>query len=333
MDRARLLVDQYSSRQSMMHRIEMVSRLARAHLEQLSELIEAATRADGHGPLGEHKFLRLQRGDDLSLAVLAFGENRLAGYAHTVTYGQGGSRHASCELVVHPQFRRLGFGRMLLSHAMLHACVQSARRLDLWAYNGSAWSASVAEQFGFRPVRRLLHLRRRVGGSVSAPCVSGATIRPFQPGADEESWLALNSRIFAQHPENGSWTMDDLRLRITQAWFHPDDLLMLEVGGELAGFCWLKITGRVGEIYVIGVTPELQGRGLGCALLAASFSRLSARGADTARIYVDESNERAVALYRSFGFRHHHTDLCTSRDLRPDREAASYTIARGRHGG
>ena len=48
----------------------------------------AAALADGHEPLGEHKYLRLQRGDDLAAAVLAFEDGALAGYAHTVTYGE-----------------------------------------------------------------------------------------------------------------------------------------------------------------------------------------------------------------------------------------------------
>ncbi|HYM16851.1 MAG TPA: mycothiol synthase [Dehalococcoidia bacterium] len=302
-----------------MHHLEIVSQLDAQHLEQLPELIEAATRADGHEPLGEHKFLRLCRGDDLAAAVLAFEDGRLAGYAHTVTYGARDARRASCEIVVHPAFRLRGIGRMLISHAIMHAHRHDARQLDLWAYNHNGASARIAGQFGFRPARQLLHLHRHMSELPAAP-IGGGTLRAFRPGIDDAGWLALNNRIFAAHPENGAWTLDDLHARIAQPWFEPRDLVLLEAGGELAGFCWLKVSerpgeGRVGEIYVIGTAPEFQGRGFGRRLLAHGLAHLAARGAQVAAIYVDQSNAPAVRLYESTGFHHHHVDVCYQRAL------------------
>src|SRR4051794_2525935 len=121
-----------------MHHIEIVSRLQATHLEQLPELLAAATRADAHEPIGEHKFLRLQRSNDLGVAMLAYEDQRLAGYAHTVSFDDADARRVSCEFVVAPEFRRRGVGRMLLSHAIMHALSQDAGRMDVWAYNDSA---------------------------------------------------------------------------------------------------------------------------------------------------------------------------------------------------
>lgn len=304
-----------------MTRIEIVSQLNPQHLAQLPQLLEAATRADGHEPLGEHKFLRLQRGEDLGAAVLAFDDAELTGYAHTVTYGTGAERRASCEFVVHPQFRRRGVGRMLLVQAIDHAHTKSARRLDLWAYNDNPASARMAAEFGFRPTRRLLHLHRHMRNVPVAPTPSGASLRGFAAGVDDETLLALNNHIFAGHPENGHWTLDDLRARMAQPWFNPADVLMVEIGGVLAGFCWLKIEnrggddGRVGEIYVIGTLPEFQGRGLGRYLVAQALARLLERDVETAAIYVDQSNETAIRLYESSQFHYHHVDICYTRDL------------------
>jgi mycothiol synthase len=303
-----------------MNHVEVVTHLEGPHLERLPELIEAATRADGHEPLGEHKFLRLKRGDDLSAAVLAFEDGELAGYAHTVTYGAD-ERRASCEFVVHPGFRRRGIGSTLLSQALSQAEVQRAARMDLWAYNDTQASQRIAAQFGFRPSRRLLHLHRHVARPLAGVTAPGANLRPVRPGIDDEAWLALNNRIFAGHPENGQWTLEDLRARMGQPWFDAEDVLMLEVDGQLAGFCWLKVEergdeGRVGEIYVIGVAPEYQGRGYSRHLLAQSLIRLRARNVDVVAIYVDESNERAIALYETSGFHYHHVDVCYTRELR-----------------
>jgi mycothiol synthase len=306
-----------------MHHVEIVSQLDTQHMEQLPPLLEAAARADGHEPLGEHKFLRLQRGDDLATAILAFEDATLAGYAHTVTYGAHDERRASCELVVDPTLRRRGVGRMLLSHAIRTAHERGAQQLDLWAYNDTAASQHMAAEFGFSPVRRLLHLHRHMLSAPALAPVGGAKIRAARPGVDDEAWLALNNRIFAGHPENGRWTPEDLHARMAQSWFRPDDVLMLEIDGVLAGFCWLKIEervpeGRVGEVYVIGAAPEYQGRGLGRYLLTAALRRLRERDAVVAAIYVDQSNDAALALYTANGFHYHHVDVCYTRALRAD---------------
>ena len=316
-----------------MHHIEVVSQLEGPHLAQLPELVDAATRADGHEPIGEHKFLRLKRGGDLGVAVLAFEERRLAGYAHTLTFGEGDGRRVSCEFVVHPDFRRRGVGRMLLSHALMHAVSQGAARIDAWAYNDAPASAHLAAQFGFAPARRLYHLHRHAGAQADAPdgppapAPSGARptgplgLRPFRPGEDDGRWLALNNRIFASHPENGAWTLDDLRARMAQPWFAPRDFLLLEAEGRLAGFCWVKVDergddGRVGEIYVIGVAPEQRGRGFARFLLTTALGHMATRGARTAAVYVDATNAPALALYEAAGFHRHHVDICYTRDLR-----------------
>jgi mycothiol synthase len=95
---------------------------------------------------------------------------------------------------------------------------------------------------------------------------------------------------------------------------------MLEVDGKPAGFCWLKVQakgdeGMVGEVYIIGTAPEYHGRGLGRHLLAEGLRHLSERGVDAVAVYVEQTNERAVALYWSFEFHHHHVDVLYSLPL------------------
>ena len=290
-----------------MHHVEIVSQLDDAHLEQLPELLQAATLVDGHEPLGEHKFLRLKHGDDLARAMLAFEDGRLVGYAHTVTYGEGDGRRASCEFVVHPAFRGRGLGRMLLSHAIMNAHGNDARSMDLWSYNESPVASRVASQFGFRPARRLMHLHRHMRKAPPAPVADGFTVRAFRPDCDESVWVELNARVFASHPEQAHWTLDDLRARTRQPWFDPGDFLLAEKEGALAGFNWLKIEerpneGRVGEIYVVGVAPEHHGQGIGSALVALGLRRMKERGVDVAAIYVDDTNTGALCLYEAAGF-------------------------------
>jgi mycothiol synthase len=303
-----------------MQNVEVISRLEGEHLAELEPLIAAAKEADGHEPFGEHKFLRLERGADLAVGVMAYEGKRLVGYAHTLTFDAAGERRVSCELTVHPQFRRKGIGRTLLSRIIELARSQGALRVELWAYNDSPASRAIASDFAFEETRRLLHMHRHPGPAPIPTPPAGASVRPFVPGADDEMWLDLNNRVFAGHPENGEWTMDDFSARLRQPWFRPDDLLILEIDGDPAGFHWLKVEeregdGRVGEVYVIGAAPEYHGRGLGRFLLATGLTHLSERSVDAVAVYVDQSNERAVALYGSFEFHHHHVDILYSLTL------------------
>ena len=165
-----------------------------------------------------------------------------------------------------------------------------------------------------------MHMHRHPGPPPVVETPPGVSIRAFRPGEDDERWLALNNRIFAEHPEQGVWSMGDLRARMQQPWFHPEDVLMFEVNGQPAGFRWVKVQergdeGRIGEIYIIGTAPEYHGRGLGRYLLGEALRHLSEREVDAVAVYVDQSNERAVALYWSFEFHHHHVDVLYSMPL------------------
>jgi|FLYL01.1.fsa_nt_gi mycothiol synthase len=308
-----------------MHHVQVITRLRDEQVEQLEELIAAAREEDGHEPLGEHKFLRLRQGDDLALAFLALDGSKLVGYAQTLTWRTDGDRRVSCEMVVHPRHRRQGVGAQLMAAVIERSRADGASRLDFWAYNDAPASRAVAHRFGLRVSRRLLHMHRHPEDPPIEPAPPGVLVRPFRPG-EEEMLLRLNNTIFAGHPENGAWTMADLAARMAQPWFQAEDLLILEAWGRPSGFCWLKVEergedGLVGEIYVIGTLPEYHGRGFGRYLLSQGLRRLAERGVDTVAVYTDMDNARAVTLYWSFGFHHHHVDVCYSLALAPGAQA------------
>jgi mycothiol synthase len=315
-----------------MHHIEIISRLESEHFADLEELIAAAKEADGHEPIGEHKFLRLRQGGDVAIAFLAYEGARLVGYAHTLTFDSIEGRRVSTEIVVHPDARRTGIGGTLLQYVIRHAESEGAQRLDLWAYNDSDASRAMVAAFGLQQTRKLMHMHRHPGPPPFVAAPEGVRIRAFRPGEDDQRWLELNNRIFEEHPEQGVWTMSDLQARMAQPWFRPDDVLMLEVNGELAGFCWVKVEergdeGYVGEIYVIGTAPEYHGRGLGRYLLGEALRHLSERKVDAVAVYVDQSNSRGVALYWSFEFHHHHVDVLYSMPLPAERSGAEVAAA------
>jgi len=193
--------------------------------------------------------------------------------------------------------------------------------LAFWAHGDSPGAAALATKSGFIRSRVLWQMRRSLADfSAEAILPDGVTLRHFRPGHDEEAWLAVNARAFAHHPEQGRWTIDDLRLREAEPWFDPAGfLLAVDIEDTLLGFHWTKVhppsgdDPALGEIYVLGVDPGGHHRGLGTGLSVAGLRHLADTGLTQAMLYVDESNTAAVALYRKLGFEIYQTDVMYAR--------------------
>lgn len=273
-------------------------------ISQVLALAEAATRHDGVAPLSEQALLTLRAGRSRSL--LSLEDGAIAGYAHLDPAPDGAG--ASGEVVVHPGRRRRGHGR-----ALLRALRERARGpLRVWAHGDLAPAAALAAAEGMARVRVLLQMRRPLQDSplpeVTVP--DGVTIRTFEPGRDETAWLRVNGRAFADHPEQGAWTLEDLRARQAEPWFDPAGLFLAERDGRLIGFHWTKVhPDPIGEVYVVGVDPSAQGLGLGRVLTLIGLHHLRDRGLPAVMLYVDESNRPALRLYESLGFTRYAVDV------------------------
>lgn len=129
--------------------------------------------------------------------------------------------------------------------------------------------------------------------------------RSFVVGQDEAAWVEVNNAAFAQHREQGGWTVEDVRERQAEDWFDPEGFRIYETDGRIAAYCWTKVhhdeTPVVGEVYVIAVHPDYHGQGLGRALTLAGYAHLAERGVRRAMLYVDADNTAAVTLYGDIG--------------------------------
>jgi mycothiol synthase len=287
-------------------------------------LLRAATTADGVRPLSEESELRLQHGGPPGGGDLVVHDgDELAGYAR---YDIGADGGVEAELVVHPRFRRRGHGRTLLDRLVELA---GPRPLSLWAHGDLPGSTELLAPRGFARARVLLQMRRDLDGVDSDPrpaLPDGVAVHPFRPGRDEAAWLRVNARAFAHHPEQGSWTADDLRLREQEPWFDPNGFLLAWRGdpdddGVLLGSHWTKVhppgdvaDEAVGEVYVLGIDPDAQGMRLGGALTDLGLAHLRARGLREVLLYVEEDSVAAVRLYEGRGFRRFSVDVSWRHD-------------------
>jgi mycothiol synthase len=291
-----------------------VAAATEADLAQLADVVAESEVTDGVEPWSEHARLHAARGGGTNLVARA-EDGTLAGFAH-LDLEPDGSEPATGEVVVRPSLRRRGFGTALLLGVAEATRAAGAGRLRVWSHGRLPAAVALAETFGLPEVRELRRLRRELSGSdVDAPLAAGLPeglrLRSFRVGAAEEAWLQVNARAFAAYPEQGGWTIDDLRDREGTAWFDPEGFLLAEVvaePGRLAGFHWTKQHPRgagrppLGEVYVVGLDPAYQGRGLGAVLTLAGLRYLRSRGLDEVILYVDGENAAALATYARLGF-------------------------------
>ncbi|MFI6563046.1 mycothiol synthase [Streptomyces sp. NPDC050534] len=288
--------------------IETYSVLTPEQTGAVLSLLADAAREDGQQAVSEQGRLQLRGGarEGVSHLLLNVGDE-LVGYAQLEDTDP--VEAPAAELVVHPSHRGQGHGRALGS-ALLAA---SGKRLRVWAHGGHAAARHLAQVLGLTLFRELRQMRRSLRDlNLPEPVLpADVTVRAFVPGTDDADWLAVNSAAFAHHPEQGSLTQRDLEARMTEPWFDPAGFFLAFRGGELVGFHWTKVHAaeQLGEVYVLGVRPGVQGGGLGKALTAIGLRHLAAQGLPAAMLYVDGDNKAAVSVYERLGFVTYETDL------------------------
>jgi mycothiol synthase len=266
--------------------------------------------------------------------LLLYAADRLAGYAQVQPGGEavaaepGGDPAASAELVIAPADRRQGLGRSLLE-----ALLGGHPTARVWAHGNLPAARALAASAGLSAVRELHKLARPLSEQDATPPTTlpeGFRWRAFVPGQDEAAWLRVNAAAFAHHPEQGRLTLEDLHERMAQPWFDPAGLILVTTDhpapgapDDVVAFHWTKVdpeqTSTVdparpaGEVYVVGVDPAYQGRGLGRPVTALGLAHLAALAMPEVVLYVDGDNHPAIRTYTTLGFRSIMEDVMYSR--------------------
>ena len=313
--------------------VEVVGPLSPEEVGAVAVLVESATEHDGVRPLSEHVMLHLRYGGDARVRnVLVYVAGQLSAYGHLDVTDQVAG--ASAEVVVHPDHRGAGLGRLLVQTTLDETPDGGLR---LWAHGDHPAAGGLARSMGFSQSRALWQMRRSLFAALPAASLrEGVTLRTFRPGDDDEAWVRLNALVFRDHPEQGTWTVEDLHQRMAEPWFDPEGFFLAEREGRLVGYHWTKVHGGdhdhqhdatdghthdghghapIGEVYVVGVDPSQLGTGLGKALTIVGLRHLRQLGLPDAMLYVDADNEPAIRLYTGLGFTRWETDIMFSRDL------------------
>ncbi|MEV6274160.1 mycothiol synthase [Nocardia sp. NPDC051832] len=279
--------------------------------EQVRAVLTRATESDGVAPVSEQAVLSLTA-DAAARHLLVRRDGAVAGYANLVpAHGEHG---AMAEVAVDPGFRGQGIGTELVAAAL----AEGGSGARVWAHGDRPAAKAVAARLKLVTARELWQMRRRLATPElpELPVRDDIVLRTYAGPADDAELLRVNAAAFSWHPEQGAWTERDIEIRRDAPWFDPKGLFIAADPANPArilGFHWTKVhldeDPAVGEVYVVGIDPAAQGRGLGRLLTLAGLHYLRERALGEVLLYTEADNAAAVHTYTALGFAPAHIDV------------------------
>jgi mycothiol synthase len=286
--------------------IGRVTALSNVDQHRIRDLIDAATAYDGVAPVGDQVLRELPH--DRTRHLVARARDGIVGYLNLVAASEDSP--AMAEAVVSPNTRRRGIGSALIETGL----AEGGDGARVWAHGNLEPARATAAAMGLTVARELLQMRRSL---TDLPPVTGppdVRLATYSGPEDDDELLRVNNAAFAWHPEQGGWTEAEIPERRGEPWFDADGLFLAFESDRLLGFHWTKLhEDGLGEVYVVGVDPDAQGRGIGAMLTLVGLHHLAKRGADTVLLYVEADNSAAVKTYQRLGFDVFSTDVAYTR--------------------
>ncbi len=295
---------------------------------RVDALADRVKETDGFAAFDEQTTLNFRTAGTSLYVYLLDDDESLVGLA------AADLRNRSVELAVDPDHRRRGYGTQLLTAMRDFLCEEGHQDFTAWAHGTLPAAQTLTTQMGLNEARGLLVMERPLVGVAQDRDfeheIEGWNIKPINVDKDLDALVELNATSFEGHPEQGKLTATDFRQRFDQDWFDPGLLYLVrsDVGshpdvidsdGDFSAafarqngsngtapqaFLWMKpVNGTTVELYSLGVSPMIQGKGLGGALSKAMLKIMRAHGYSRAILYVDSDNEPAVRAYSRAGFR------------------------------
>lgn len=162
------------------------------------------------------------------------------------------------------------------------------------------WVEQQVRALGFEYDEDIITLRR-IGEALPTSRFSGVTLRPAVP-SDLDNITQIDNEAF-----RSPWQMtrDEIRQALRVAALSVVALR----GDQVVGYQISTIYRDGAHLARLAVAPQMQGQGIGGAILADALRRFFRRGIYSMTVNTQMSNHRSQQLYRHFGFRRNGYDL------------------------
>jgi ribosomal protein S18 acetylase RimI-like enzyme len=135
---------------------------------------------------------------------------------------------------------------------------------------------------------------------------AGITLRPAEPGDAADIGTVFDAAVRAGWTYLGDLAAESMFTR--QFWdqlvadHRPPRTLLVAVNEPDGIVGYTAVHPAEGEMFLLFVHPAHAGRGIGRILLTAAHDALRAAGCTEAFLFVNERNERALAVYTAAGY-------------------------------
>lgn len=298
----------------------------------VADLIYTVCEADGDVTVAtspealEHSW----REEGFTLETDAFiveDENgRVVGYEEL--YNEKAFAHFNADGYIHPNFKGLGIGTMLLGRAEERAReMMNLAESDLRVYLHSTTDGrdqtgqELLENLGFSSIRHFWRMEIKLDAPPAFALPEGIELRPFEKEKHARMIWEADNESFSEHWGSHDSTFEEWSFRkLERPEFDPSLWLVAWDGGQIAGFSQNRFRMGIGWVGTLGVRKPWRQKGLGLALLHASFADFYRRDMKTVGLGVDASNATgATRLYQRAGMHIASEFVTYEKELRPGR--------------
>lgn len=269
--------------------------LSAQQVNQVRVLAGLCEARDGYGVEARLDFGTLEtRPEGSPSDVLWYENGQLVGFA--CIYGYGDPSKVEASILVHPDFRRRGIGR-LMARAVVREChKRGVRRLLLVVPQESREGAEFARAMGTQHSHSEYTMDldvKRIPPFERAP--DPVELRPA--GAEDVPIMAaIVASAFAEPTQEEEQAL----VRLTK---DPSRITYLATqDGRPVGVIQSAVSDGRAFVVHFAVRPEMQGKGIGRQMLLAIVHGLLNSGSQWITIEVETDNRNALSLYERCGF-------------------------------
>ncbi|MEZ4672389.1 MAG: GNAT family N-acetyltransferase [Anaerolineae bacterium] len=221
------------------------------------------------------------------------------------------------DLYIHPDFESSGIGEYLLNwcqsrarEMMLDAPANARIALRCYTYEQDVWYRDVLERAGINAIRYFWHMERKLNERPPEPeWADGIRLETFKAHHDRKAVLEVVRDAFQDHFGYVDRPFDEHYAEWSHIWdakYEPGLWLLALDGDKIAGVVLNQSSHAtdldLGWVSTLAVRREYRRRGLGLALLYATFEVFYQQGKPRVGLGVDASSlTGATELYRRAG--------------------------------